>query len=166
MEIYLGMEDADNAEKTLDGIEELINSWGGESFRSYYFYSQGGINEIRGEYEQAILDYQKSLDLAPTDPLPKEGIGRCYRKLKEHEKAEKSLQEVLKIEPFNPKFNYEIALVYWDWGRKEKALEYLNRTLYVWEDADPDYKPAQKARDKLTEWTGTFPKVPFPKVLP
>ncbi len=153
MEVYLGMEDADNAEKTLVGIEELINSWGGESFRSYYFNSKGRINEIRGEYEQAILDYQKSLEIAPTDSLPKEGIGRCYRRLKEYEKAEKSFQEVLKIKPFNPKFNYEIALMYWDWGKKEKALEHLNRTLYVWEDADSDYMPAQKARDKLSEWT-------------
>ena len=52
----------------------------------------------------------------------------------------------------NPKVNYEIALVYWDLGKKEKALEHLNKALYVWEDADLDYKPAKKARDKLAEW--------------
>ena len=152
MEIYLKMEDADNAEKTLDGIETLIQSWGGESFRSLFFLSKGRISEIRGEYEQAILDFLKTIELAPTEIRAKEGIGRCHRKLKEYEKAEKSLQEVLKIEPFNPQFNHEIALVYWDWGKKEKAREHLNRALYVWEDADPDYGPAKKARDTHAEW--------------
>ena len=152
MQIYLAMEDADNAEKTIEGLEIFIKSWGVESLRSLIFFAQGRINEIRGGYEQAILEFQKTLEFEPTDALTMEGIGRCYRKLKEFEKAEKSLQEALKIEPFNPKFNYEIALVYWDWGKKEKALEHLNRALYVWEDADPEYKPAQKARDKLAEW--------------
>jgi tetratricopeptide (TPR) repeat protein/TolB-like protein len=155
MQIYLAIEDADNAEKTIDGLETFIKSWGIESFRFFVFFAQGRINEIRGEYEQAILDYQKSLELAPTEFMTLEGIGRCQRKLKVYEKAEKSLQDALKIRPFNPKFNYEIALVYWDWGKEEKALEHLNRALYVWEDADPDYTPAQKARDKLAEWSQT-----------
>jgi serine/threonine protein kinase/tetratricopeptide (TPR) repeat protein/TolB-like protein len=152
MQIYLALEDADNAEKMIDGLEIFIKTWGIESFRFFVFFAQGRINEIRGEYEQAILDYQKSLELAPTELMTLEGMGRCYRKLKVYEKAEKSLQDALKIRPFNPKFNYEIALVYWDWGKEEKALEHLERALYVWENADPEYKPAQKARDKLAEW--------------
>jgi tetratricopeptide (TPR) repeat protein len=152
MWIYLEMEDADNAEKTLEGIEEFITSWGGEGFRSFFFLFQGRINEIRGEYEQAILDFQKTIELAPTETMAREGIGRCQWKLKEYEKAEMSFQEALKIDPFHPKVNYEVALVYWDWGKKEKALEHLERALYGWEDADPDYKPAKKARDKLAEW--------------
>jgi serine/threonine protein kinase/tetratricopeptide (TPR) repeat protein/TolB-like protein len=156
---YLELEDADNAEKMLEGVDKYIKTWGGEGQRSLFFDSKGRINEIRGEYGQAILDYQKSLELTPTETLPKEGLGRCHRKLKEYAKAERLLQEALKIEPFNPKFNYEIALVYWDWGKKEKALEHLNRALYVWEDADLDYKPAKKAKDKLAEWESYTSKV-------
>lgn len=152
MEAYLELEDADNAEKMLEGIDEYIKTWLGEGSRSDYFHFQGRINEIRGEYEQAIIDFQKALEIAPADNITKESIGRCYGKLEEFEKAEKFLQDALKIEPFNPKFNYEISLVYWDWGKKEKAREHLNRTLYVWEDADPEYKPARKVRDKLAEW--------------
>jgi tetratricopeptide (TPR) repeat protein len=152
MWVYWEMEDADSAEKYLEGIEEFIKSWGGEGFRSFFFLSQGRINEIRGEYEQAILDFQKTIELAPTEIMAREGIGRCQRKLKEYEKAEMSFQEALKIDPFHPKVNYEVALVYWGWDKKDKALEHLNRALYVWEEADPDYKAAQKARDKLAEW--------------
>ena len=153
MQIYLAIDDADNAEKTIEGLEEFIRAWGVESFRYFIFLAQGRINEIRGRYEQAILDYRKSLELAPTEFMVLEGmVGRCYRELKEYEKAEKSLQDALKIRPFNPIFNYEIAFVYWDWGKKEKALEHLERALYVWEEADPEYKHAREARAKLTEW--------------
>ena len=53
------------------------------------------------------------------------------------------------VESFNPKLNYEMALVYWEMGKKEKALEHLNKTLLVWENADPDYKPAQTAKDSI-----------------
>ncbi len=149
---YLATEDMNNAEKTIEEVEKLIKAWGIEYFRWFIFLTQGKINELRGEYSQAILNYQKMLELSPTDISTYEHIGQCYRKLKEFEKAENALQEALKIQPFNPKFNYEMALVYWDMGKKEKALEHLNRSLYVWEEADPEYKPARNARAKLAEW--------------
>ena len=34
---------------------------------------------------------------------------------------------------------------------KVKAVEYLNRAMEIWKNADPEYKPAQKARNKLNE---------------
>jgi hypothetical protein len=37
-------------------------------------------------------------------------------------------------------------------GKKTKALEHLKRALLVWEEADPEFKPAKKAREKLAEW--------------
>ena len=131
---YLATEDVDNAEKTIEGVETLIEALGIEFFRFFIFLTQGKINELRGEYDQAILNYKKMLELLPADISTNEHIGRCYRKLNDYEMAEKSLQDALKIEPFSPKVNYEIALVYWDWGKKEKALEHLNRAMYVWED--------------------------------
>ena len=149
---YLAAEDIENAERMIIEVEALIKAWGIEYFRWFVFLAQGKVNELKGKYDHAILDYEKMVELSPTDISTNEHIGRCYRKLNEYEKAEKSLQDALKIRPFDPKFNYEIALVYWDWGKKEKALEHLSRALYVWEDADPEYKPAQKARDKLIEW--------------
>jgi len=78
-------------------------------------------------------------------------LGRCYRKLGELKKAEKHISISLKKAPYDPDYNYEMALVYADMGKNGKALEYLEKSLEVWAEADPDYKPAQKAREKLTE---------------
>ncbi|MCH8304855.1 MAG: hypothetical protein IIB94_06960 [Candidatus Marinimicrobia bacterium] len=57
----------------------------------------------------------------------------------------------MKILPFDPKAHYEMALVHKDMGNREKALEHLKTTLYVWEEAEQIYKPARKARELLAE---------------
>ncbi len=44
-----------------------------------------------------------------------------------------------------------MGLVYADWGKDDKALEYLKKAQSIWEDADTDYEPAMKAREKLAE---------------
>ena len=59
---------------------------------------------------------------------------------------------VLVIQPYSPDANFEMALVCHETGRKDDALDYLNRALSVWENADPDFEPAIKARAILAEW--------------
>ncbi|MCD4696223.1 MAG: hypothetical protein K8S16_08260, partial [Bacteroidales bacterium] len=78
-------------------------------------------------------------------------IGRCYRKLNKFKKAEEYLTIALKDSPYNPINNYEAAMLYIDKGDKQKALEYLKVANDIWKDADPEYKPAQKAKEKLIE---------------
>jgi tetratricopeptide (TPR) repeat protein/predicted Ser/Thr protein kinase len=150
--VYLELEDADNAEKAIEGAEAAIQAFQLEVARTFIHEAQGKIHEMRNEYEQAIQSYQKQLELEPTALTVNEDIGRCYRKLKNFKKADEYLQKTLKIYPFRPNTNYEMALVYYDMGKKEKALEHLKKALYVWEEADPEYTPAKKAREKLAEW--------------
>lgn len=156
---YLGIIDADNAEKAIEGLEAGIRAFKVEILRPIVLHAQGKIREMRGEYEQAILSYQKQLELDPTDSTINRSIGRCYRKLKDFKKAKEYMQRTLKIYPFEPKTNYEIALIYYDMGKKEKAMEHLKKALHVWEEADPEYKPAKKAREKLVEWESYISKV-------
>ena len=108
------------------------------------------------EYEQAIIMYQKELELEPTGLSINMQIGRCYRKMGKFKKAEKYIQKTLKILTFYPKAHYELALLYEDMGKKEKALEHLKITLDIWKDADPEYKPAIEAREKWAEWYTNF----------
>jgi hypothetical protein len=41
--------------------------------------------------------------------------------------------------------------VYAEGGQQSKALEHLQVALDVWSDADPDFKPAQDARQSMAE---------------
>jgi hypothetical protein len=46
-----------------------------------------------------------------------------------------------------------MALVRAEMGDSEAALEHLRTALEVWSEADPAFKPAQQAREKLDELT-------------
>jgi tetratricopeptide (TPR) repeat protein len=147
--LYLELEKPGEAEQRLPGVQDLINTFGNEQLRFLLHYARGEINEMRGEYAEAIKSYEASLKIIPTRISVLRRIGRCYRHLKHLKKAEESIQKTLKIHPFDPKSNYEMALVYLEIGDKEKALNHLKIASEVWKDADPDYKPAQLAREKL-----------------
>ncbi len=145
------MEDADNAQKALDEFEPFIEVSAFESYRNWIFYAQGRVHEMKGEYEQALLSYEKWLDFDPTAWYTHRRIGRCYRYLQDFAKAEEYVKRTLELAPFGPIARYEMALVYADMGDREKALEHLQVALDIWKDADPEFKPAQEARQKLAE---------------
>jgi len=151
LDIYLELEDIENAEKYLLETEEIIQSSHAEANRPIILNAQGRIYELKGEYEKAIEAYSSQLELEPTNAAIHSHLGRCYRNLKDYDKAEEHLAKILTIHPYWPKTNYELAVVYFETGEKEKAMEHINRALSIWEEADPDYKPANKATEKLGE---------------
>ena len=151
LNIYLELEEADNAEKAIEGVELCIKNLVLEWLRPEVIDAQARIHEIRDEYEKAILMYQKELELQPTNTNIHWNIGRCYRKLKDYKQAENYLNKTIERFPFNPDYNFELALLYHDMGKKEKALKHLNITLEIWKDADLEYIPAQEAKEKLKE---------------
>ena len=46
--------------------------------------------------------------------------------------------------------NYEAALLYFETGEEEKGMEYLERAVEIWKDADSDYEKASIAKEKLS----------------
>ncbi|MBC8230864.1 tetratricopeptide repeat protein [bacterium] len=148
--IYLELEDADNAEKHIADCEVVEQELG--VLQTFISLGKGRVAELRGQYGEAIQSYGEVLEIEPTDVSVNTYVGRCYGRLGQFRKAEEHLQQALKFFPAYPEAHYEIALVYWDMGKKEKALEHLNTALDFWKDADAEYKPAKRAREKLTEW--------------
>ena len=151
LDLYLELKDTENAEKSIEGIEEMIRIFGEESKRKIIYHAEGRINELKGNYIEAILNYNSELEYNPTDVKILIDIGRCYREIGNYSKAKKLLQTVLKIFPFSPKATYEIAQIYIDTGNTEKSQYHLRRALNIWEDADQEYKPAKDAMEKLQE---------------
>lgn len=149
---YLGIKDIDNVEKTIREVNSIIEEFKYEIWRSIVLDAYAQLNELKGQYEQAIQNYLDQLSIQPTASTIYTNIGRCYRMLKDYKKAEEALQKAMKAHPFSPDANYEMALVFYEMGKTEKALEHMKRTVSIWENADPDYEPALKAREKLGEW--------------
>jgi DNA invertase Pin-like site-specific DNA recombinase/tetratricopeptide (TPR) repeat protein/predicted RNA-binding Zn-ribbon protein involved in translation (DUF1610 family) len=151
LDIYLALEDVENAEKALKEAEAAILAMQGEINRKVILNAQGKIYKLKGEYELAIQSYLKQLELDPNDAAIHVQLGRSYRMRSDLKKAEDHIQKALAIHPFWPDANYELGLVYAERGKKDEALEYLKRAQIIWEDADPDYEPALKTREKMAE---------------
>ncbi len=149
--MYTKLEDAENAEKKLVESEAFLQASGFGFAKILMAFSQGRIYEIREQYKEAIEKYKEYLKMSPERTFANTYIGRSYCKLGEYAEAEVYLQKRLKIFPADPVAHYELALVFAEQGNSGKAIEHLKTALKTWENADPEYKPAKKAREKLAE---------------
>jgi tetratricopeptide (TPR) repeat protein len=153
--VYLGfyvlLEDVEKATIASKDVESTPLGPMFEGNRPNVLIYQGRIHEMKGEFEEAITAYKKSLELRPTDIGTNVLIGRSYRKLKAFKKAEEYFHKCLKTGPFDPELHYELSLLYFDIKEKKKALENLNIALGVWKNADPGIPEVEEARKKLAE---------------
>jgi len=146
---YAEMGDTIKAMEAFSGAEDLIEGFGEEILRINIYYAQGRLDELTGNYYNAIENYNSFLELDPTSYYVHTNIARSYRLLKDFKEAEKEIQISLKNRPFEPIRNYEAALLYLEMGDEEQGLEYLERAVDIWKDADPDYEKANLAKEKL-----------------
>jgi len=154
MAIALELEDADAVEAATPGLEALISGLGVQALQPLVIHAQALVFELRGECDQAIPLYQEELESNPTGTSVLNDIGRCQRKLGDDDAAERSLRQRLSYSPYDPKTHYELALVFANRGDTAQAVQHLETTLSVWENADPGYLPAQKAREELARLGG------------
>ncbi|UCH83582.1 MAG: protein kinase [Candidatus Latescibacterota bacterium] len=150
---YVEVEEPDSAKVALDEAMPVIDAYKIETFRHVLIWAAGRIAELKEDYQSAIKQFEKRLELAPTEMEAYLDIGRCYRKMGRLDEAEAAISKTLKVHPVHPECHYEMALIYSERGDQEKAIDSLNKALTIWKNADPEYPPAKEARDKLSEWT-------------
>ena len=155
--IYLELEDVENTEEYLEKFEATIEERQIEALRPQATFARGKLYELEGDYETAIQQFKINIELATVNPHMDFHIGLCYRKNKQYRKAEEHFQKIIDLHPFWPEELYEFGLVYYEWGKYDKALEYFNRAQSIWENADPEYKPAALLREKLSELEASVP---------
>lgn len=155
LHVYLPLEDADSVETAIEGFDRFIEAWGLEYARPMAIRAHGRVLEIRGDCTEAVVSYERTLELWPTSLELHVDLGRCYRKLQRFSESELQLRRLLEVRPYHPLAHYELALVFADSGDREKALEHLRTALEIWSDADAVYEPAREAREKLSELSAT-----------
>ena len=151
LEVYMAQEDDEGLMNSMPGVENIIETFQLEIFRPKLFYAQAKVHQINSEYQNAIDNLLNIKKIDPSDEDVNRHLGRCYRMIKNYEKAEQFIADNLKIEPFNPFANYEMALLYDETGQREKALKHMETAALIWENADPHYKPAKLMREKLAK---------------
>jgi len=151
---YLDLKEMDSALKCIDDAISVIEGFGEQKLMGNIYYAKGKIAEYKGNYQLALENYQSYQSFAPNSPFSPQRISACLRELGNFKEAEQALAPAIKQNPFNPKTNYEAAMLYLKTGDRTRAKEYLDKALEIWKDADPIYEPAQKARDMKKEIAG------------
>lgn len=147
MVVYSLLEDAARLETALAGTDALIQAKSFNYLKPVALQNRGHLHEIRGDCKTALRWYRESSKLDPLEPIP--GVGRCYRKLGNRLEAEKELTKVLRLKPADGEINYELGLLYKAAGDRARAKQHFQRAAETWKNADPQYKPAQLAKQEL-----------------
>jgi tetratricopeptide (TPR) repeat protein len=158
--VYEAMGDsayADVFDKKLAGFESYVNDTQLEMVRWAVHACRAVSQEWRGQFAEALESAQKALEIMPQGETEQTswiryGAARYCRELGRFEQGLAFGQEVLATEPFDPTAHYEMARLYYEMGRKDDAVRHLNKALFVWENADAVYQPAQDARALAAEW--------------
>ena len=92
-EIYL---ERDREEKAEEILHEILE----ETPATINVYNTlGVISRKKGDYETALLQYQKALKIHPDEPLIYYNIGRLYVNMKDLKKAAASFKDALEKDP-------------------------------------------------------------------
>ena len=149
LDIARELEDAAAIDSGAAAVEALISQSGYEFLRPAAVYSRGLARYLAGDYRAAIAAWEEEGRLSPGDPGVPRQLGEAYRELGEHRRAEAAFREALRLRPADPRTRYELALLEEARGRREQAVEQLEAALATWAEADPEYKWARRAREKL-----------------
>lgn len=91
-------------------------------------YFQKGLNYVqRGNYQKAIGEFKKSLDIDPSFPEAQYSIGASYWKLKQVEKAIPYFQKAIKLKPNFANAYGDLGMAYIYLREYSKAKQSLQR---------------------------------------
>lgn len=115
-------------------------------------FNQLGISlRKQGRWQDAIVEYQKALQIAPRAEGLFYNIAMAYAEGKDAEAAINNMQKALSINPDLPRGSNIIAhnmgMVFSQGFTRDKARQCFEIAL----ELDPDFEPSQKALEKLKE---------------
>jgi tetratricopeptide (TPR) repeat protein len=92
-----------------------------------------------GRYNDAVVEYSRSIGLLPTNPAPYIGRGYAYEKLGEYDKALADYTRVTELTPTDAKIFFIRGLLYDHMGKTREAIEDYSRSLLNQPTADAFY---------------------------
>ena len=93
------------------------------------------------QYQEALGDFQKALELAPNSAAANSGMGNLYAGMRQCDKGIPYLQKALSIDPREGTALFGMGACYMDLQQHEAAIPYLQKALQVY----PNNTAASKA---------------------
>ncbi len=120
-----------------------------EQDKNYYdaHYNIGLVFLDEERYNDALIEFEKCVKIAPKDYKGFVQQGIAYRGLKEYDKATKALEAANKLAPTNSDIIFQIGMVAEAQGKYQDAIDIYKDALQY----DPLYKDALDALDRLKD---------------
>ncbi len=106
---------------------------------NHYIYNHRGLVYFTlSEYEKAISDFSKAIQMEPKDTRVYTNRGLTYRMLKKYDESLKDFNKSLELNPLWPDTFYGRSLTYYDLGDIKHAIEDCDKAISI----KPDFKQA------------------------
>lgn len=115
------------------------------------FGTRAIVRMTRGQYEDAILDYETAIRIDPAVAVFRSQCGMALSRVSRTEEAERRFREALEIDPKSPDAHMGLGQILADRGEHEEAFELLD---WAVEHAPPEAPDIWAARAGLRMKTG------------
>lgn len=158
-ELLLALANGEQGEirRLLPEAEAVARDTGFGNLKPGLIAAEGKALELEGELESAYARYLEAIELEPRRTRWRGDAARVLRELGRLEEAQSQIDLALRPNPYDGKLNLEAARIAEAANNADAAALFLGRALATWEQADPDYRPAQRAI-QLAEESGTLSK--------
>jgi tetratricopeptide (TPR) repeat protein len=111
------------------------------------YYEQGWAYLEENQYDEAIGEFEKCIEIDPKFKKAYCNLGVIYIKKKSYTKAINELKEAISIDPEFKEAYFNLGLAYLRLGRFDDAKNAANDALQI----DPNYEAAKMLRDSIAD---------------
>jgi tetratricopeptide (TPR) repeat protein len=126
----------------LEKLVKVLNAQGkyslANTFQAQIHFLHGKEYQLAGYWDQAMIAYQRALELEQQQPDYWAGLAFVYAKKQQNERAQQAVTNALKINPDDAVALYTQGLILGDRQEYQKAVDVLRQSI----QSDPNYGPA------------------------
>ena len=109
------------------------------------YSSRGDFFRKGKQYNEALAEYQKAIDIKPDYEMAHFGCGHVYRHIKQYANAINAFQQAIKFKPNYKEAYHGLGIAYFESGDNNKAIAAANEALRI----EAHYQPARQLLDAI-----------------
>ncbi len=160
---YVQMNDTEEALKTADELKALILDSHNPNYMHFFHHLVGMVEFKQKNFSSAIENFKEAISLETSDPRDNnagyiKSLAAAYNASGDIDKAQAEYERITSSSSGRLSFGDVYARSYYELGKiyerkswKGKAIEYYEKFLFLWKDADPGIAEVEDARKRLAE---------------